>query len=366
MKLQIKTDVLKEMVSKAVQGASCNKLAPLTNMMAIELKGNKLTLHTTDMSNHLYIMEENVDGDDFYVTVSVEQFSKLIGKLTCENVSMELKDNSLEVKGNGKYEIELPLDEEGELVKFPDPYNNKEIAPITNTIELSAIHAILNTAKASLAVKSEVPCYTNYYVGDKVISTDTYKICGMGINMLDIPVLISSPMMELLNLMSEEKVAVRVDEDKSIVIFDTNDCVVYGHVGDGIDDFDVKAITNLLNTEFDSVCKVNKANMLATLDRIALFVGKYDNKAIRLNFTADGIDISSVQTSGIESVEYMENENFKEFTAMIDIEMLVSQLKAYVYDVVEIHYGHDKFISLISGNTTQIIALLEDNIDEEE
>jgi len=368
MKLQIKTDVLKEMVSKAVQGASCNKLAPLTNMMAIELKGNKLTLHTTDMSNHLYIMEENVEGDDFYVTVFVEQFSKLIGKLTCSDVSMELKENSLEVKGNGKYEIELPLDEEGALVKFPDPYNNNEIALITNTIELSAIHAILNTAKASLAPeeKTEHSFYSGYYVGDKVITTDTCKICCMKMNLLDKPVLISTEMMDLLNVMTSEKVSVRVDEDKSIVIFDTNDCVVYGYMQEGINDFDVKSIGNLLDSELDCMCKVLKSNMLATLERIALFVGAYDNKAVVLNFTKSGVNISSMKSSGIENVEYMESENAKDFTALIDIEMLISQLKAYAGDVVEIHYSHNQFMSLVNGNTTQIIAFLEDEDNSEE
>jgi hypothetical protein len=40
--------------------------------------------------------------------------------------------------------------------------------------------------------------------------------------------------------------------------------------------------------------------------------------------------------------------------------MLISQLKAYTGDVVELHYGDERFVSLINDDVTQIIALLEE------
>ena len=48
MKLSIKTEKLKEMVSRSIKGVGNNKLIPLTSLMAIELKDGKLTLITTD------------------------------------------------------------------------------------------------------------------------------------------------------------------------------------------------------------------------------------------------------------------------------------------------------------------------------
>ena len=357
MKLSIKTDTLKEMVSKVVKGAGLNKLVPLTSMLAIELKSNILTMHTTDMSNHLYINHDKIAGEDFYVTVGVEQFSKLIGKMTCENVTLELKGNSLEVKGNGTYNIELPLDENGNLIKFPNPYTMP--LPSVGTIELTTVKAILNTAKQSLATTLEIPCYTGYYVGDKVIATDTYKICGMNIKLFDEPVLISSEMMDLLDVIDTEKIDVGMNDD--IITFTTPDCAIYGYKMEGLEDFSIDAINGLLDTEFDSVCKVSKTAMLALLDRIALFVGTYDNKAINLTFTANGIDISSKNTSGVETIDYVESQDFKPFTCNIDIDMLTSQIKANPADVVELHYGNDKFVSITNGNTILIISLLEDD-----
>ena len=124
MKLSVKTPIMKELVSRAIKGASQNKLIPLTGLMAIQLKDGKLTLLTTDASNYLYVMQDNVAGDEFYVVVQVEQFSKLISKMTCDMLVLELNDSILTVKGNGEYKIELPLDETGDLIKFPSPMDN--------------------------------------------------------------------------------------------------------------------------------------------------------------------------------------------------------------------------------------------------
>ena len=121
MKLILNTGLLQTMVAKSMKGASCNKMIPITGLMAIQLKDHKLTLITTDATNYLYITEDKVDGEDFYVVVQADMFSKLVSKLTCENVTLVVADNTLNIKGNGNYKIELPLNEDGELIKYPDP-----------------------------------------------------------------------------------------------------------------------------------------------------------------------------------------------------------------------------------------------------
>ena len=359
MNFQVKTTVLKEMVAKAIKGASCNKLIPLTSMISIEFKDGELTLHTTDMTNHLYISKmqdnDNFSGDDFTVTVEVDTFSKLIGRMTCEIIKFETKDNSLEVKGNGTYNIALPLDENGQPIVYPNPIAKFVMDGEPDTIALSDIKLLLNTAKSSLATTMEVPCYTGYYIGDSVITTDTCKMCYIDKNLLNEPVLISPEMMNLLDLMEADKI--QVYSNDNIILFRSPDCDVYGYKMEGIEDYAVSSISKLIATQFESQCKVSKDSLLATLDRIALFVGAYESNAIRLNFTQDGIDISSLKSNGVETISYTESENFKPFTCRININMLISQLKAYTKDVVEIQYGDGRFISLINDDVTQIIAL---------
>ena len=183
MKLSIKTDIFKEMVSRSIKGASMNKLMPITGFMAVQLQDNKLTIITTDGSNYMYIKHDNIVGDEFYVVVQVEQFSKLIGRMTCENITLEVEDSILNVKGNGNYKIELPLDEEGNMIRFADP-----VAGLTADnkaeINLATIKTILRTVKPALAVTMEIPVYTRYYMGARVIGTDTFKIASLNADVL--------------------------------------------------------------------------------------------------------------------------------------------------------------------------------------
>jgi DNA polymerase III sliding clamp (beta) subunit (PCNA family) len=351
------------MVSKAMKGASCNKMIPLTGLMAIELKGYALTLITTDATNYLYVREDKVEGDDFYVVVQADMFAKLISKLTCEKVSLELKDNILIVKGNGKYSIELPLDEEGELIKYPNPLAGKTFVGDSYTVNLSTIKLILNTAKAALADTLEVPCYTGYYVGNKVVSTDTYKICGINIKLWDEPALISPEMMNLLDIFTDEKIAVYRNDNT--IVFKSENCTVHGTLMDSIDDYQIEAIDGLLEQGFESSCKLTKSALLQLLDRLALFVSPYDKNGIYLTFTRDGLQIESKQANSVEVIPYTESENFCDFTCCVDIEMLHSQVKANTGDSITIHYGEENAIKITDGNVTQVVALLEDERGEE-
>ena len=359
--MKVQTSILKEMVAKSVKGAGNNKLLPLTSLVNISGKDGKLTLITSDGSNYLYVTEKQEEAQDFYITVQIEQFSKLISKLTCENVELVITDKALEVKGNGTYKIDIPVDEEGEIIEYPDPMKEMELSNNPKQINLTTIKTIINSCRSSLATTLEIPCYTGYYCGDRVIATDTNKIAGLDTRLFDKDMLISSTLMDLLDVMTAEQI--NFEEVADWVVFTSPNCSVVGHVMDGIDDFAVEAITDLLETAADKVCKVNKNELLSLLDRISLFVSDLDDKAIRLAFTEKGLTIESLQTNGIETINYVESKNFEPFTCQIDIQYLLQEVKSVAGDVVEIHYGLDNAIKIVEGNMTLVIALMFD--DEE-
>lgn len=354
-KLSLKTVVLQDMVGKAVKGASQNKLIPLTSLMAIQLTDGKLTLITTDQTNTLYITHDKIEGDDFYCVVQVEQFSKLISRITSENTVLELDGSMLTVKANGNYKIELPFDEDGELIQYPDPLSEIELDDEPQTVNLSTIKTILNTNKAALPVKIEDPVYAGYYVSDKVITTDSFKICGFYANMLNEPTLISAEFMNLLDVITDDKISVWKIDD--VLVFSTSNCVVYGYVMPGIEDYEIETMESLLDEEFESSCKVNKDDFLALLDRISLFVGEYDEHKVTLTFTDKGIDVSSKQSSGVETIEYYSHTNKSNYTCQINILELIQQIKANSADLIEIQFGNESSIKLVDGSIVQIISL---------
>ena len=359
MKFTINTETLKTMVAKAVKGASNNKMLALTQLMNIELKDNKLTLTTTDATNYLYVHEDKVAGEDFKVVVPVEVFSKLVAKTTSENITLELKENCLEFKGNGKFNIELVLDENGNYIDYPNPLNDMDTSVPKDLVELTTLKTILQSVKPSIAKTTEVPVYCNYYCGDRVVGTDTYVVAALDVNLFDEPTLITPEMMDLFNVFTEEKIGYFRDDNK--VAFVTKDVTLYGTLADDIEDFAIDAIEGLVEQEFNSDCAVSKTDLLNTLDRIGLFIGVYDKGAINLTFTSEGLMISSTSSSGVETLDYKESNNFLEFTASIDCEMLKNAVKAVDNDLVVINYGEDNAIMIVDNNVAQVVALLEED-----
>lgn len=358
MKLTINTNVMKELVSKAVKGASNNKLLPITSLLGIELKDGQLTLTTTDGTNYLYVRKDKVAGDNFYTVISGDTFSKLVSKTTSENIVLELTESSLRVTGNGTYNIELPMDENGQMIKYPDPASAflKKMPSKTYTWNKSTVGVILETLAPALAVTYDNPQYTGYYVGDAIIATDTYKIANMDVALFDDAKLIAAQTMNLLDAMSDEKISVYVSGDE--ILFSTAGSVVYSKFMAGLEDYAIDAISSLVKEQFDSKCAISRAEFLRLLDRLSLFVGTYDDNAITLTFTRSGLQVSSKSSSGVEIIPYVSSENFIDFICDVDIELLTQEIKAIKSDTIELYYGVDTSIKMVDGNITIIVALL--------
>lgn len=358
-KLTIKTSKLQEMVIRAEKGASNNKILPITQMLAIKLESNVLTLITTDATNYLYIREDKVDGADFYAVVPVDKFVRLISRMTCDSITLELKEKVLEVSGNGTYSIDLEFDDDGTMVQYPSPLDDFESESETE-INKTTVDTILTAIKPALATGLDNPCYTGYHVGEQVVATDSFLINILNVKMFEDAKLVSAEVMNLLSVMESEKIKVMFNTTKKEMVFETPDCVVYGRDLEGIEDFAIDDIIAYTEMEFASKCKLPKANLLQLFDRLSLFVTDYDKGGIYLTFTKDGLQVSSMNTTGVEVIPYVESENFKDFTCCADVNMLVKQIKAQSSDVVELYYGDDNAVKMIDGKTIQIVALLED------
>lgn len=366
MKLSVSTEAMKELVSRASKGVGNQKGFTLTSLMAIQLKDNLLTLITTDGTNYLYVKKDKVEGDDFYIVVEADKLVKLIGKQSCETLTMTVTGNALEVKGDGVYRIDIPLDPgTGEFVQYPDPVAEFDFQEEDRTeLNLTSVKAVLNTCKASLAATLEVPCYTGYYAGEKVVTTNNYILTSMAVQLFAEDVLVAPEYMDLLDVMTEEKISSWIVGNN--IICATSDCIVYGKTMEEIDDFPYAQIDEYMNQEMDSKCKIAKSKILGTLDRISLFVGPYDDNVVTLTFANDGLQIESKQSNGVEVVPYLESENFTPFTCDINIKEFTDELKSYQSDAVSIQYGNDNAIKMVDGNTTFVIALIQEDEEGEE
>ena len=358
--MKIKTELLKELIGKAIQCVGNNKLIPITQLMGIESNKHRIRLTTTDATNYMYVMKEldNTDNDDEYfaVTVFADQFSKLISKMTSEFTYLAIKDGNLEVKGNGTYTLELPLDEEGEVVKYPNPLANIKYKFSKSKIMIKDIKLMTDVMKPSIATTFELPALTNYYVGETVITANRNEMTSYDVKIADREVLMPLKLVDLLSIMEND---IEYYIDDNIMVFHADGITIYSKWdSDEVAEFPIMKLNELASTNFKSVCKVNKNDFIALLERIALFVGKYDSAVVRLYFEKDGIRVSNKDRMSNELIEYKDSKKYKAYDCVISISMLLEQLKAYQKDIVEIHYNNPVSIKFVDDDITQIIALI--------
>ena len=353
MSLTINTVKLQEMVSRSMQAVSNNAMLPITGMMSISVEDGTLTLLTTDRVHYLYVTED-VEAEDMQVTVNADAFAKLVNKLTTETVKLTVKDSALEIKANGKYNLEIPMDENG-VVKFDCPYKTEELEE-DGAWSLEDIKSIVTVLKPSIAVTEEVPMYMNYYVGESVVATNEITVASKAVQLLKTPKLISAKTMSLLSSFKDSDVSYEIYEG-NVIVFDSSDSKLIT-LCSNTDGYPIDVINGFVEMPLGRSCVLSKGALLSALDRLSLFVGAYDNNAVKMSFDTDGVTFESFAGNGTEIVPYIKAEDVEEFSCAIDVRLLQTHVKSQS-DEVEMWYGVDNCIKLEDDGTTVVISLVE-------
>ena len=359
--MKIKTEILQNMVAKAIQGASNNKMIPLTSLIGIEIKQDTLTLITTDGSNQFKV-NSKIEYDpiygpqEFYTIVNADTFAKLVAKTTKEYIELENKENYLEGIGNGTYKLEIAINEEGEMVKFPVIVEN--LPKETIKLKLNDLQEAIKVSKASIAKTMELPCLTGYYIADNIITTNREMICILQNKLIDFPILLSNEMAELILLIEGDTLEL-VKDDNMLLLFTSNYTII-GRELEGKEVYPANQILDVLNNSYANMIKVNKQDLLNVLDRMSLFVTDYDKGGIYLDFTEAELIIRSQKSNAKEVIEIKgSSKPIQSFNCLIDIERLKVQVETIASDMVELLYGPDTSIKIVDGNIIHIISLSE-------
>lgn len=358
MKLfQTQTQTIQEMVGKAVHCVSNNKLIPLTSLISLSVKDKTFTLTTTDATNYFYVSDPAVlPVDDFEFSVFADTFVKLMQKMTSENVTFSLEGNVLIIEGNGTYKMELPLDETGKPIKFPNKLT--EFGTKICSVAVQEIRNIVGSHKSALAIDMQSPVLTNYFFGeDEVVTSNRKTICYKSSGVLAGNILLSPITMDMITSLGD--VDVDVYETETALLFKTDIDVIYAPKIQGVETFPVDKMKTLIEQQFDSRFSISRRAILDVLDRLSLFVSAYDKKAIDLTFNEEGILFSSVKSNGAELVKFSSCDNFKPFSCSMNIELLQDALNSGVEDFVDVYFGCPVGIKIESGDIIQIVAFID-------
>lgn len=358
--MKLKTSELQSAIAKAVKGATNDKSYPITECIGIKDVPSGLMFTTTSGVNYLYVFME-CEPCEINITVDVDKFAKLISKITKEEVELTVKDNILYITtASGEYKIGLQLDEKGEPIKFPDPAEKFD-GP-EKKLNLKDIKSIIQYNKCSLLTEvKSAPCYSNYYIGkDNVISTDSNRLCKNLVSISDKPILLSPETVDLLDIMDEPEVEMILGDEA--VLFRTEKVEVYGNLPEGFESYNktVNAISSTIDAELTANCKVSRQELLNVLDRVGVFVDqKYDKNVVKLDFTKDGITVTSMSSNASDEVEYSELQNYVEYSCLLNISLLVSLLKSHDSDKITLFFGNEKIIKVVEGDVIQALALVK-------
>lgn len=364
MILDVKTEKLKKLLSKAMKCVTNSKLFPITGLLGIYVYQGTIQLITHDGYNTIYTRDSILDTTaEGYVVVDAGSFNALILKLSADSVKLEFKEGYLEVKAagaknNGSYKFDIAY-EEGQVVMFPDGYQGFEEENVTHNFEINYKDLILalNLNEAAVAKTSEVVAYTGAYFGhNKIITTNAYVACITHKNLFEIPLLLNYSTLKLLPILApfegSEVIGCILTKDK-ICFYDDNS-EVFGSLMSQVLDFPGKETVSFLELGFAGTCKIQKAELIEALDRLNIFITPFDKNIIELDFKKDSLTLRSLTSNAIEKIAI---QTSAEVLCKTDFFHLKSQVESAQHEVVTLKFGNDVAIALEEPLATHIISL---------
>lgn len=352
-KVTIKTTDLQNLVSIAGVCATNNQFSELSSFIDLVVKDNLLTISTTDGNNYLYVYHK-LDSEDFSVCIKIDQFFKLIPKLTSDFTTLEKDNNNLKIISNGTYIVPTVADEMGNPISITNKLKN---FTFTNGTEISTADiAIINKAnKNAISRNNGIIEYTGYYFdNNSVITTDGITLAKYDKSIFSEVILLNASTFDLLTLYNDNFNAY-IDGDN--IIFKNDKIGIFGSLLPGKENYQINEINNLFSIDTVNSCTMNKKYTLDVLSRLSIFTDKYDMDFINIHIENEKIKFSTKNNINFEEICLTNSTTkiAKDFS--VDIVRLSNIINQLEKDIINLYYGDNQFIKIIENNITQLLAV---------
>jgi DNA polymerase III sliding clamp (beta) subunit (PCNA family) len=355
LKFKIDTSKMSYLLSKVANGVGKKYTQPITECLHIVLtERGKLEIKSTNGINFVNVTASEVEGKAGECVVKADMLIKLVDKTTKPELTFELKDTYLAVKGNGDYKVPV-LNE-----TFPTYEFNTE-APVVE-VKTDVLKRVFKVNESAIAKELIVPQLTGYNVGDTCITTNGIKMCINNTKVTEERVLVTQALADLISkTFTSDVVSIQKDQNKLLIWSDN--ITIFGTELDGLQEY--PDITGVLSFEFDNTVSVSKQELRSVLERLSLFVDEFDNNGIRAVFKDDSIEIEDFKENNHESVSYIDkNISTPDSMLLLSIEYLEDVIDAISSDVMEIQYSDNGTVIRINdGNVTLFLSTM--NIPDE-
>lgn len=362
--IKLKTTVLRDMLNKAIKVCSFNKMLPLTGLVEIETNEQGLSLKTTDNITTMVITEKIEGLTPARVTVDANIISALVNKITTEEIELIISDSALTITGNGVYNLEIRVDESGEVVKLPAI--NQELANSANKeFDFKGIVERLNICKSAIPGGEDSGELKNYYLKDMIIATDQLKVSAVSNipSMVNEELFISNELGKIIMELGFIK-ANYARNNENLVIVGENFIINSVMLMDELNKFKevtLNGIQGLINLDYNNKVTIKKNDLLNLLDRLSIFVTEYDSNSIDLIFLQDNIKATNQKKTCDETISYetAQTTGLVEFRSILNIEHLKQLLMVLPNETVEFQFDNSiPSLKIVDGDIIQFLGLM--------
>ena len=308
----LSTAILQDLVSRAVKGAKCVELIPLTCMMRLHVQDNMLSVSTTDNLNWLNTFAK-VQANDFDVIVSAKTFSQIIAKISTDTVTLSIKDSSVIIKGNGTYTIPVSTETDGSEIKWEEPDFLGKSNIVTLTYD--EVKSIITWSKSCKADNKEQPYLYNYFFDtDCILTSDSEKACINKISAVDEPTALTPDLVDLIQYVTHSTEGVTVQTSEDAILFSSSIGSLYGKkcLQSDVDAFPNKAIKQILqDSTYTNTCVVQRTQLNAALDRMIVFTDNLHRNKITFTCKSDKLNLVNEDAGSNEDIIYSDQNETK-------------------------------------------------------
>lgn len=368
----IRTEDLKSLCSKILFAIDSSDLSILSDTLQLKMENQYLHMYVTNKEYFVDTKINTYEEDKFNATINAGLFLKLISNASSESIELNIKDNSLEVICDGKYNIPLVMDNDTMLELPILTINN-----ITKSFNIDS--SILNSILTYNSKELNKGIVTNqvqrmYYIDEHGAITFSNGACVNSFELeKPISILLPQKIVKLFKLFKDGGVNFNVGYDpidnnltQMKVSFedDQTRIVAILALGDSlIKSVPVEAIRKRAFDNYDYSIVINRNYLLSAINRLSIF-STLDKDTIPyvFDFSNDYLTISNNNKTNTENIYYSnEVSNLKDiYTCKLYLFDLKAALEAYKDEYVTIKFGNNQAITLVHSNIYNIIPECSD------
>ena len=318
MKLTILKENLKDALNVVERSTSKSLTLPILNNVLMETDGNFLCLSATDLEIGVKYWSLAKIEKQGKITVPIKLFSSFISSLHEKTITIELKNNTIYVKGNKNRATIKGLDP-NEFPIIPD-VKSEDFIEIDNSLLCQGISYVAEFC-ASSQIRPELSGVYFLFRKNKanIVATDSFRLAEKTISYESLPIFNGKSIEEYSFIIPQkaarEIVSIFGDKGGKVKIYFSSNQISFEYPLYGASHPQIKFVSRLVEGEYPNYKEIipkqyktqiiiPKNEFLNQIKAASLFSGKVNDVKIEVNVKKQNIKIFS------QNPEYGEQESY--------------------------------------------------------